>query len=155
VQNFDNSTVILPFVPSHGFWQRVSNVSLIDLALLVAPSKIVICEGNPASATAGKNSEHDARSTQRLSRMNSRCGIRIRGYADQVSGDFLAFAIILPKVTTGMRVRRLIDLDDRFPAKVSTCKRQGITTLSRHNIESYMFDAEVLTSLCTSVGRSR
>ncbi len=46
------------------------------------------------------------------------------------------------------------DLDDRSPAEVAISNRQGITVLSRRNIESYLYDDEVLTSLCASVGRS-
>ena len=46
---------------------------------------------------------------------------------------------------------RLIDRDDRTDRTISEFQRDGIRVLSRRNLESYLFDDEVLKALATSV----
>ncbi|MEJ5155806.1 AAA family ATPase [Gluconobacter wancherniae] len=154
-RDFDKPTVITPSKPSRAFWEGVMNVALDDLATLVAPREVVICEGNPASAVPGKNVEHDARvySTIFAEELPDVTFISA-GSANQVSGDFLALATTLPKVVTGMKIRRVIDLDDHAPSDVDTYKQKGIIVLGRRHIEAYLFDDEVLTALCHSVSKS-
>lgn len=154
-RDFDQSTVITPEKPTRAFWESVLHVALDDLATLVAPREVVICEGNPAGPVHGKNAEHDAKvySTIFAEELPDLTFISA-GSASQVSGDFLGLATALPKVETGMKVRRLIDRDDHAPADVAAYKQDGITILGRRHLESYLYDDEVLTALCTSVGQA-
>lgn len=154
-RDFDKATTIGPTKPTRAFWANVLHVALDDLASLVAPSEVVICEGNPVTPVQSKNVEHDARiySTIFADEMPDVTFVSA-GSAKQVSGDFLALATILPKLARGMSVRRVIDLDDHAPTDVIDYKQQGITVLSRRHIEAYLFDDEVLTKLCASVGNS-
>jgi hypothetical protein len=48
---------------------------------------------------------------------------------------------------------RLIDLDDQSSEQVADVKMGGVRILSRRNLESYLFDDEVLGRLATSVGK--
>ena len=43
--NFDDSEVIEPAKPNRRFWEQTHEIALDDLATLVAPDQIVICEG--------------------------------------------------------------------------------------------------------------
>ena len=44
--NFDGSEVIEPTLqPNRRFWEQTHEIALDDLAALVAPDQIVICEG--------------------------------------------------------------------------------------------------------------
>ena len=47
--------------PNRRFWHQAYEVALDDLAALVAPSKVVICEGEPATSRPARNHNHDAR----------------------------------------------------------------------------------------------
>lgn len=154
-RDFDQATIIEPTKPTRAFWANVLHVALDDLASLVAPSEVVICEGNPVTPVQGKNVEHDARiySTIFADEMPDVTFVSA-GSANQVSGDFLALASTLPKVARGMLVRRVIDLDDHAPADVIDYKQQGITVLGRRHIEAYLFDDEVLVTLCNFMGKS-
>src|SRR6187431_1341065 len=58
-RSFDAAVTITPSRPTRDFWERVLSVALDDLASLVAPSTVVICEGTPAGSSV-KNLEHDA-----------------------------------------------------------------------------------------------
>jgi hypothetical protein len=60
-KDFDLPVSLVPTKPTRSFWESALNVALHDLADLVAPQKVIVCEGNPAGAVAGRNAEHDAR----------------------------------------------------------------------------------------------
>ncbi|MGV1755849.1 AAA family ATPase [Rhizobium sp. A22-96] len=152
--DFDKATTITPSKPTRAFWESIMNVALDDLATLIAPREVVICEGNPAGPIEGRNAEHDARvySTIFAEELPDVTFISA-GSSNQVAGDFLGLAAVLPKVAAGMNVRRLIDRDDHAPADITTYNNQGITVLGRRHIESYLYDDEVLTALCVSVGK--
>ncbi|HEX7762166.1 MAG TPA: AAA family ATPase, partial [Cellvibrio sp.] len=153
-QDFDQSTILKPTRPTRSFWENVLHIALDDLAHLVAPSEVVICEGNPAGASPGKNAEHDATCldtifSDELPDIKFISG----GNSHDITADRLGFVAALPRVAEGIKVRRLIDLDDHTETDVSAFKTQGITVLSRRHLESYLYDDEVLTALCTSVGQ--
>ena len=44
-RDFDSKVVIKPSVPDRAFWENTHSVALEDLASLVIPEKIVVCEG--------------------------------------------------------------------------------------------------------------
>ena len=134
--NFDQVTVIEPSRPTRAFWQRQLAVALDDLAHLVAPREVVICEGNPAGAVQGKNAEHDAICYDTIfSDEYSDVKFLSAGNANDVARDRLAFLAVLPKIAAGITVRRLIDRDDHAPADVTQFNAEGIIVLSRRNIE--------------------
>lgn len=152
--DFDNPVVITPQIPTKAFWQSILDVALDDLSSLVAPSQVVICEGNPVGAVNGKNVEQDAKIyTTIFAHELPDVTFISAGSASQVSGDFLGLALALPRIAAGMKVARLIDLDDHAPADVAALNAQGITVLKRRHIEAYLFDDEVLEALCASVGK--
>ena len=64
--DFDQSQVIEPTPPDMAFWTRTYDVALADLAALVAPERVVICEGEPKNRSAGQNYSHDARCYERI-----------------------------------------------------------------------------------------
>lgn len=153
--DFDGPVIITPQKPTRTFWQNVLDVALDDLATLVAPREIVICEGSPAGPVQGKNAEHDAKiySTIFAEEFPDVTFISA-GSASQVSGDFLGLATALPKVASGMKVTRLIDRDDHAKNDIDSFKKDGITVLSRRHLEAYLYDDEVLKALCNAVNRS-
>lgn len=153
-RDFDQATVITPEKPTRAFWESVLHVALDDLAALVAPREVVICEGNPAGPVLGKNAEHDAKVYSTIfAEEQPDVTFISAGSASQVSGDFLGLATALPKVASGMKVTRLIDRDDHAPADVAAYKKDGVTVLSRRHLEAYLYDDEVLVALCSSVGQ--
>jgi len=152
--DFDQVITLSPSKPTHAFWKGVMHVALGDLAALVAPKQVVICEGNPVGAVPGKNAEHDARIYEAI------FGDEIpdttfisAGNSKEVQNDFIGLATVLPKLASGMKIIRLIDLDDHTATDVADFKKKGIHVLSRRHLESYLYDDEVLSALCVSVGK--
>lgn len=153
-RNFDQTVTLSPSKPTRVFWEGVMHVALDDLAALVAPKQVVICEGNPLGTVPGKNTEHDARIYESIFADEFPDTTFISGgNSKEVQNDYIGLATVLPKLTSGIKVTRLIDLDDHTPTDVAEFKTKGIQVLSLRQLEVYLYDDEVLTALCVSVGQ--
>jgi predicted ATPase len=146
--NFDEHVTLNPVAPTRKFWESILHVALDDLAHLVAPKQIVICEGNPKTQEHDKNHSHDARCYDTIfSDQYPDIKFISGGNSKEVSGDRLRFANAFPRLISGLNTLRLIDRDDHSPEDVAEFKEQGIRVLQRRNIESYLYDEEVLKAL--------
>ncbi len=152
---FDESVVIEPTVPDRAFWNTTYEVALDDLAALVAPDRVVICEGEPRNRASGRNYAHDARCYQRIFQAElPETQFVPGGNADEVADDKRGIAYALGVLTQGTQAVRLVDRDARSPQEVDDLKRDGVRVLSRRNLESYLFDDDVLGALALSVGKA-
>lgn len=148
--DFDQPVILTPVRPSRTLWARALKVALADMAELVAPSELVVCEGNPAGAVAGKNSDHDARCYRIIFGDHMPDAEFVSGGgSNDVSRDRWGIAGAFPAVVKGTTVRRLIDRDDHAPDEVNELAHQGITVLGRRNLEAYLYDDDVLRALCS------
>ena len=153
--DFDKPTTVSPAVPSRAFWERVLKVALDDLADLVSPSQVVICEGNPKTPIGGKNEEHDARCYNSIFEAEFPDTKFISGgNSHEVAADRLRFASVFGNVVSGITVKRLIDGDDHSPEDKIEFRKEGINALTRRHIESYLFDDEILSALCNSLEKT-
>ena len=75
------------------------------------------------------------------------------GNAMDVLRDAQGIAYALGVLTQGTQVIRLVDRDARSEEEVAELKEQGIRVLSKRNLESYIFDDEILRALSASVGK--
>jgi predicted ATPase len=151
--DFDQPIVLRPSPPTRSFWERVLRVALDDLADLVAPKEIILCEGTPAGS-AGKNVEHDAVAYNNIfGELLPDVKFLSGGNSKDVVSDRVGVVSALSHVAGGITTRRLIDRDDLSDQEVDHFRRLGVSVLGRRNIESYLFDDEVLTALCVSKGK--
>jgi hypothetical protein len=152
LSNFDEPVVLEPTPPNRSFWRRTFDVALGDLACLVAPSRLVLCEGKPVEGNVAR-SEFDARcfrtifgdrhpDTEFVSVGNSR----------EVATDYLKIGSAFSAVVSGTTVVRVIDRDFRSLQEVADLETAGVRVLSRRHLESYLLDNEVLRELCKAVG---
>ena len=70
-----------------------------------------------------------------------------------MTDDKRGIAYALSVLIHGTKVLKLIDRDARSVEEVADLQKHGIRVLSRRNLESYLFDDEVLRVLALSVGR--
>lgn len=151
--DFDHSQSLVPTQPTRLFWERVLNIALDDLSLLVAPSRVVICEGSPLGVS-GKNSAFDATCYNAIFEAEfPDTRFLSAGNSLSVQGDRLALIAGIRALVSGCTLMRLIDQDDHSPAAVTQFEKDGIRVLSRRHIESYLYDDEILSALCAKVGR--
>ena len=153
--DFDKPQIIEPTVPDRAFWSRAYDVALDDLAALVAPERVIICEGEPKNRNSGRNYAHDAQCYDRIFQSTfSGTQFIPGGNAYEVAEDKRGIAYALGLLVQGLEVVRLIDRDDRTDPTISELRKDGVRVLSRRNLESYLFDDEVLKALAASVGKA-
>ena len=149
-RDFDTSVVIEPATPGREFWKKVYRIALDDLSELLAPERVVICEGEPRNRRAGANYSHDARCYEKIfAEAFPETEFVPGGGAEDVVTDKRGVAYVLRCLTKGVTVWRLIDRDDRSKEEVEELVRRDskIRVLGRRNLESYLFDDEVLREL--------
>ena len=152
--DFDQTQVIRHKVPDRAFWFAAYDVALDDLAELVAPERVVICEGEPKNRDSGPNYSHDARCYEQIFQREFLDTQFIPGgNSQEVSSDKRGIGYAIGLLIKGTEVVRLIDLDNQSPEEVAALNSQGVRVLSKRNLESYLFGDEVLRHLADSVGK--
>lgn len=137
---FDESEVIKPTKPNRRFWEQTHAIALDDLAALVAPDQIVICEGSHGGEG-----------------FDAECYNRI--FAEEfpntkfVSGggkrELQNYILVVEAVTKGANVFGLRDLDiETSDEDVIQAQSKGIKVLERGKIEDYLLADDVLQTLC-------
>ncbi|MXW06647.1 MAG: ATP-binding protein, partial [Gammaproteobacteria bacterium] len=151
-RDFDQLQVIEPTKPDRKFWKNAYDVALDDLATLVTPERVVICEGEPKNRNSGTNYSHDARCYECIFGTEfPETQFVPGGNASEVAEDKRGIAYALGLLTRGIEIMKLIDRDDRSDQQVADLSENKIRVLSRRNLESYLFEDEVLEILATSV----
>ena len=139
-----------PRVPNRSFWQTTYKVALDDLADLIAPANIVICEGNSAEADKG----FDAACYNRLfSDTHPETLFVSAGGSRQVENSE-ELMTVLRAVAKGINVQRLIDRDDMTDDARRDKIRDGTRVLRRREIENYLYDPEVLSTFLQTNGKA-
>ena len=152
--DFDEPRVIQPTTPNRTFWNRAYAVALDDLAALVAPERVVICEGHPKTPPVGKNHSHDSRCYESIFETEfPETRFVSMGNDRDVSSDRHGLAEALRLLIGELKVVRLIDRDDRSSTEITDLEQTGVRVLSRRNLESYLFDDEVLRELAKWVNK--
>ena len=153
-RDFDEVQVIEPTTPDRNFWQRMYRVALDDLAALVTPEQVVICEGTAKSRKTRTNHAHDARCYQTIfSKEFPNTDFVPGGNDTDVETDRQGIDNALKLLVSGVNVIRLTDRDARSEGEIADLRNQGVRVLTRRNLEYYLFHDEVLTALAKSVGQ--
>ena len=141
--SFDEPTVLRPTAPDRGFWRRVLDIALDDLAGLMAPSQVVLCEGaDPATG-------FDA-SVYRTIFADEMPNVEFLsvGNSGEVKRDHLGVANAIEVIAPGTQIVRLVDRDEHLDKEVDLLREQGVRVLSRRNIECYLLADDILQRLC-------
>jgi hypothetical protein len=145
--DFDAPVVLRPVNPTREFWQKTLRVALDDMAELVAPSTVIMCEG--------EGEGFDARCYRKIfaERFPDPDFISA-GYSHDAQTDRIGLTSALQTITPGTRLLRLRDRDLANPEEVARWRREpGLRVLTRRHIEAYLFDVEVLHALCDALGK--
>ena len=146
-RDFDKPQTIQPTIPDRAFWHKAYSVAIDDLATLVAPDRVVICEGNPKNSLDAQCYERIFEPQFPETRFVSMGGDK------EVIGDKHQLKKSLASLISGIEVVLLLDRDDRTEAMIQQLNQQGVRVLHCRNLEAYLFDDEVLQALAASVGQ--
>ena len=142
--NFDDSEVIEPTTPNRKFWEQTHEIALDDLATLVAPDQIVICEGSHGDEGFDAECYNQIFSEEFPNTKFISAGGK---------GGLQNYIPVIGAVTRGANVFGLRDFDDdTSPTDVVRSEKQGLKVLKRGKIEDYLLSDDVLRELCQDKG---
>ena len=151
-RDYDHPQVIEPAEPDHEFWVRHYSVALDDMAGLLAPDCIVLCEGSAADDDPGLD---EACYNKIFAREFPRTRFVSVGPATVVEkrmGDLLP---LIERIISGTSVLRFRDRDDLTQEEIEDKHAQGVSVMSAYrNIESMLLSDGVLWRLCDTHGKS-
>jgi hypothetical protein len=151
-RDFDAPVVMVPTTVDRAFWGRTLDVALADLADLVAPRQVVLCEGRPGSQ--GRKGEFDARCYRAIFAADYPDVDFISvGNEDDVRTDKIGLGKAIQTIVRGTTVLRLVDRDDRSAQEVADLQQDGVRVLSRRHLEAYLLDDEILSRFCEQIGQ--
>jgi hypothetical protein len=154
-KDFDKPATISPSQINRQFWKRTLGVALDDLAGLVAPERIVICEGRTAAPGDPGKAEFDASCLRCIfSEKYPNTEFISAGNAADVESDRLAIGKAVSALTPGVKILRLIDGDACSEREITEFRAKGVRVLSRRHIESFLLDDEILIALCKATGHA-
>jgi hypothetical protein len=150
--DFSSPVRLRPASVSREFWRGQLEVAFGDLAALLAPAKVVLCEGL-ADARGRPRARFDAACLETIfDREFPDTAFVSVGNADDVLGDRLDIGRSIEALVTGVQVLRVIDRDERSEEQVDELQESGVRVLRYRHIERYLLDAEVLDALCERFG---
>lgn len=153
--DFDQSATLHPVQPSREFWARTLDVALGDLAHLMAPERVVLCEGRATRDGDNGKAEFDANCYRQIFATEfPDTDFLSAGNSQDVSQDRLEVGKAIQTIATGTTLIRVIDRDLLNGDEVATYEALGTRVLSRRNIEAYLLDNEVLAALCAKYEQS-
>ncbi len=140
--DFDKPVCLTPTIPNQRFFRKMYDVLQDDLAGLVAPACIVLCEGTEATDAKIYNGVFEESHPDVLF-------ISRGGSNDVEKGEMIP---VLETVVPKVRVWRLIDRDDMPDGVREESIGRGIRVLRRREIENYLWDKAVVRKALQNVG---
>lgn len=151
--NPDEPISLAPVEPDRAFWRRQLSVALGDLANLVAPRTVVLCEGSPDGRDRPR-AQWDARVLEAIfGDTHVDVAFISVGNADDVIGDRMDVGSTIEAMVDGTQVLRVVDRDARSDGEIQDLLDVGCRVLRRRHLEAYLLDDEILDRLCEQVGR--
>jgi len=151
-RDFDLSETIVPTKINKSIWNRFFDLAFADFSKLIAPARIVFCEG---SSQGRKYKDFDAQVFGNIfeSKYHDTKFVSI-GSCSELENIENQSIKILSNILKSSEIVKFIDRDDKSEQEVQELIEKGIKTSSRRNIECYLFDDELIIKLCNANGKS-
>jgi predicted ATPase len=154
-QDFDRAVTVKPIVGSRVDWMRIFETALEDLTGLLAPERIVYCEGRPDPSTTGAEQGLDAEVYGNVFVASHANTMFVSSGGTDVKNNAAIGLKILHKALSQVDLYVLKDLDSNTPAQRVAYLGQDPShrMLTRREIENFLFDKEVLKQFCADNGK--
>lgn len=151
-RDFDSTENIYPAKIDKTIWNRFFDLAFADFSQLIAPQRIVFCEGTSVgrkykdfdAQIYGKIFEQKYHDTKFISIGSSSDIENIENQSVKVVSNILKSSNIL----------KFVDRDGKSLQEIDELQAKGIKTLTKRHIESYLLDNEIIQKLCISFGKS-
>jgi hypothetical protein len=132
-------------------WEKLLSIALDDLTDRLAPSIIVVCEG---SSIGSRRKDFDAEIYNRIFNPEVPDVLFVSGGSSgQVAGTSISASHTLSTILPKTLVVALCDRDDKSDDEVKEFEKCGNLVLPRRNLESFLFDDEVIQALVVREGK--
>ena len=151
--DFDQPTVMRPAVIDRSFLKKMFAVALDDLSELVAPHEIAFCEGRRESGGTKRSPTFDAAVYRTIfgGRHPDTEFVPLGG-TSELDRDALLLSTVLSQMMPSIRTWKVFDRDDRSATEISDLAAAGTRVLGRRDLESYLWDDEILSELAAEAG---
>ena len=149
--NPDTQIVLTPTTVNTVIWNKFLELSFGDFAKIIAPSQIVFCEGTKRGR---KYKDFDAQIYTKIffSSYPDTSFISI-GSCSEIEDENNLSMRIISQALKNSKIIKLVDRDDKSDQEVEECNAKGIKVLCRRHIECFLYDDEIITKLCMSLGK--
>lgn len=155
VADFDAECTIAPMAGSRADWTRIFATALEDLTGLLAPKRVMYCEGRPEPDANGDELGLDADVYNIVFQQTHSDTLFVSsGGGGEVSKNALIALRILGKALREVSFGVLKDRDEQSDAERDEFLAADPSNrmLTRREIENYLFDKQVLEAFCAARG---
>ncbi len=152
-QDFDLPIRLHPVVPDRKFWRQMFHTALDDLAELVVPKHVVFCEGKRLGSGGRRPSFDVAVYRTIFCPQFPDVEFLPLGGTTEVSKDGNTFSLLLGTLAPGIKTWKVFDRDDRHESEIDQLLSENTQVLQRRDLESYLWDDEILEALCNENGQ--
>lgn len=151
-RDFDLTENMYPAKISKTIWNRFFDLAFADFSQLIAPARIVFCEG---TSQGRKYKDFDAQIYGKIfeQKYHDTKFISI-GSSSEIENIENQSVKIVSNILKSSNILKFVDRDDKSPQEVQELLGKGIKTSAKRHIESYLLDDEMIQKLCNSVGKA-
>ena len=141
----DVPTELLPATLGRVVWAKLMSITLDDLSERLAPRVVVVCEG---SSVGTRRKDFDAEIYNRIFGPHVAEVLYVSGGSSlQIAGSGISVGEVLKRILPNTKIVPLVDRDNKSDTEAKEWEDGGGIILSRRNLESYLFDDEVIKAL--------
>ena len=146
--DFDTPVIIRPSTIDATIWNKFLELAFGDFAKLIAPKKVVFCEGTIQGRT---HKNFDAQIYSRIfSSKHPDTSFVSIGSCSEIENEDNTSMKIISQVLKNSTIIKFVDRDDKSDEEINDLKAKGIKVLKKRHIECYLLDDEIITKLCQS-----
>lgn len=150
-RDFDLAERIVPSKINKAIWSKFFDLAFADFSKLIAPKKIVFCEG---SSQGRKYKDFDAQIYARIfeNKYHDTSFVSL-GSCSEIEDIENVSVRVISNILKSSIIIKFIDRDDKSTQEISDLLAKGIKTSKRRHIESYLLDNEIIEKLCNSINK--
>lgn len=145
-RDFDLIEIIKPAQINKAIWDRFLNLAFADFSELIAPKRLVFCEG---TSQGRRYKDFDAQIYEQIfGKKYYDTRFTSIGSCTELENIENQSIKILSNILKASKIIKFVDRDDKSPQEVQELLNKGIKTLKRRHIECYLLDDELIRKLC-------
>jgi len=150
-RDFDSTENIYPAKIDKTIWNRFFELAFADFSQLIAPKRIVFCEG---TSLGRRYKDFDAQIYGKIfGQKYHDTKFTSIGSSTDIENIENQSVKVVSGILKSSSLIKFVDRDDKSQQEIQELKGKGINTSVRRHVESYLLDDEIIIKLCNSNGK--